>query len=116
MFDVHGSQFPMLFQIPQIFVNIKTIHNFFLLLSLSLSLLAGRSLSVCLFLICNSKEYVEQGITASVQDESKRDALMAKVLDRAAMEKTAVYASSRVLDDGVILPQDTRQVMLCQHL
>ena len=52
----------------------------------------------------------QQGLRESVQDESKREALIAKYLDRFAMETTAVFASSRLLDDGVILPQDTRRV------
>ncbi|XP_070195809.1 methylcrotonoyl-CoA carboxylase beta chain, mitochondrial-like isoform X2 [Littorina saxatilis] len=56
-------------------------------------------------------EAVEAGLRGSVEDEAKRESMIAKYKDRVAMETTAVFASSRVLDDGVILPQDTRDVV-----
>ena len=55
----------------------------------------------------------DQGLQESIQDESKRESLTGKYLERFAMETTAVFASSRLLDDGVILPQKTREVCRC---
>ncbi|XP_076440810.1 uncharacterized protein LOC143280133 [Babylonia areolata] len=57
------------------------------------------------------KDSIQAGLRASVEDDAKRETLVAKYLDRLAMETTAVFASSRLLDDGVILPQDTRATL-----
>ncbi|KAK7485216.1 hypothetical protein BaRGS_00023467 [Batillaria attramentaria] len=56
-------------------------------------------------------EAVKGNLAATVTDAEKRESLIAKYEERLAAETTAVFASSRVWDDGVILPQDTRQVL-----
>lgn len=50
---------------------------------------------------------------ATVTDQAKQESLIAKFEERMSAETSAVFASSRGWDDGVILPQDTRQVQ--QH-
>ncbi|KAL8578181.1 hypothetical protein ACOMHN_051736 [Nucella lapillus] len=57
------------------------------------------------------KDSVRAGLVASIVDEAKREPLEAKYLDRFAMETTAVFASSRMLDDGVVLPEETRETL-----
>ena len=53
-----------------------------------------------------------QDVRQAVQDDGEAGAMMSKFRDRLTMETTAVFASSRLLDDGVIYPQDTRHVSI----
>lgn len=56
-------------------------------------------------------EAVKANLAATVADPAKRESLVAKYEERFAAETSAVFASSRVWDDGVILPQDTREAL-----
>lgn len=53
---------------------------------------------------------IYQNLGLTIHDEDKRKELLAKARARTASETSAVFASSRMWDDGIILPQDTRQV------
>ncbi|PVD23304.1 hypothetical protein C0Q70_16572 [Pomacea canaliculata] len=53
---------------------------------------------------------VSTNLGLTIHDEDKRKELLAKARARTASETSAVFASSRMWDDGIILPQDTRQV------
>ena len=43
-------------------------------------------------------------------DSTQRQELEKSLLDKYSLEMSSFYISSRLLDDGIILPQDTRQV------
>lgn len=48
--------------------------------------------------------------TVALEDTKKKD-LIEKYTEKISVETTAIFASSRMWDDGIILPQDTRQVL-----
>lgn len=53
----------------------------------------------------------DQQLQAAGKSETEILAARFRHKDRLAMETTAVFASSRLLDDGIILPQETRKVL-----
>lgn len=55
--------------------------------------------------------YVEQETFQGKDvDQAEKAELEKKLLQKYSLEMSAFYISSRVLDDGIILPKNTRQV------